>query len=208
MRVSAEVKAQTRQALLDHALQGLADPGGEAEFTTRALARRVGVAHGTIFNYFPSREALLIAALAPLFRRAHQEFLDDRTAFESLEEALFAITASIFRHLAQVRASVGPVADAALSPMVRGGLTDEAEAVRTEHLELVSEVVRRFHPETEVTAVSSYLYWTLHLGVLTWWSADESPKQQDALVVLDQATRLFARALTDTQPETERHHVS
>jgi len=36
------------------------------------------------------------------------------------------------------------------------------------------------------------LYWTLYLGVIAYWAADDSPNQEDTLALLDQSTKLFA----------------
>ncbi len=55
-------KARTRRLLLDTALEVLATDGDA--FTVADLAARAGVSHGTFYNYFADREAL-IAALVP-----------------------------------------------------------------------------------------------------------------------------------------------
>ena len=39
--------------------------------------------------------------------------------------------------------------------------------------------------------MAMHLYWTLYLGVLAFWSRDESPNQEETLVILDQSLRLF-----------------
>jgi hypothetical protein len=35
------------------------------------------------------------------------------------------------------------------------------------------------------------MYWTLYLGVLSFWIHDKSPKQEDTLALLDQSTAMF-----------------
>ena len=57
-------KARTRRQLLDAALDLLAEEDGEA-FSVVAVAARAGVSHGTFYNYFDDRDAL-VAALVPL----------------------------------------------------------------------------------------------------------------------------------------------
>jgi len=55
--------SDTREALLNAAAELLAESGlGEA--TTQKVARRAGVAEGTIYRHFPSKEALLEATFA------------------------------------------------------------------------------------------------------------------------------------------------
>ncbi|HZU35991.1 MAG TPA: helix-turn-helix domain-containing protein [Gemmataceae bacterium] len=62
MRVTAVTKAATRQRILEAARQLFAAKGFEAS-TTRDIADAAGIASGTLFNYFTTKEALL-ASLA------------------------------------------------------------------------------------------------------------------------------------------------
>jgi AcrR family transcriptional regulator len=55
-------KARTRQLLLDTALEVLGEQG--ESFSVADLAARAGVSHGTFYNYFTDREAL-VEALVP-----------------------------------------------------------------------------------------------------------------------------------------------
>jgi hypothetical protein len=48
--------------------------------------------------------------------------------------------------------------------------------------------------------VAVQLYWTLYVGVLSFWSADKSPKQEDSLALLDQSLDMFVGWLR-AQPE-------
>ena len=60
--------SDTREALLNAAAELLAESGlGEA--TTQKVARRAGVAEGTIYRHFPSKEAVLEAVFARAWHR-------------------------------------------------------------------------------------------------------------------------------------------
>jgi hypothetical protein len=37
------------------------------------------------------------------------------------------------------------------------------------------------------------LYWTLYLGVLTFWGNDPSPNQEDTLALMDQSLAMFVQ---------------
>lgn len=54
-------KARTRRALLDAALDVLAEHG--EGFSIADIATRAGVAHGTFYNYFADRDALIDAVV-------------------------------------------------------------------------------------------------------------------------------------------------
>jgi AcrR family transcriptional regulator len=93
---------QAIAALLDAAEDTLATRGPDA--TMAAIARRAGVAVGTLYNYFPDRDALL----ASLFRARREELVPSlveaareaqRQPFERRMAAYIAATLAIFdRH--------------------------------------------------------------------------------------------------------------
>src|SRR3712207_5440460 len=60
-----------RAALLDAALRLIARSGLHA-VPTSAVAREAGVAHGTLFLYFPTKEALLNALYLELLAEQHR----------------------------------------------------------------------------------------------------------------------------------------
>src|SRR2546423_11861587 len=102
MRVSAQTKAATRQTILRTARRLFAENGYEAT-RTRDIARAAGIASGTLFNYFQTKEAI-VACLAG---EAVGETLTDASATphtaETLEEALFGLIASGLRKLKPLR---------------------------------------------------------------------------------------------------------
>ena len=68
MRVSEESRRQTRKRILHAATDLFRD--GYAEATTRAIAAKSGIATGTLFNYFPSKEALGFGEMLAQSRRS------------------------------------------------------------------------------------------------------------------------------------------
>ena len=63
MRVTAETQAATRERILETASKLFAAGGFEAA-TTRDIARGADIAVGTVFNYFPTKEAIVEALAA------------------------------------------------------------------------------------------------------------------------------------------------
>ncbi len=63
MRVTAEAKLATRRRILDAARDCFSKAGFEAA-TTRDIAAAAGIAAGTLFNYFPAKEAIAMALVA------------------------------------------------------------------------------------------------------------------------------------------------
>ena len=198
MRVTAKVKEQTRDKILRAARKLFVGKGFD-QTTTRDIAARAGIAVGTLFNYFPSKEALGMAMVAEALDSAGEEFQARRRGDESLEELLFGHVFSGLRALTPQRAFVGAVFESALSPFAAGGNGGAGDAVRASHLETVAELISQHRPAPAPALAPSFvamhLYWTLYLGVLAFWSSDESPNQEDTLVVVDQSLRLFVQSL-------------
>ena len=63
MRVTAQTKAATRERIIDAARQLFAANGFEAS-TTRDIADAAGIASGTLFNYFATKEDILASLAA------------------------------------------------------------------------------------------------------------------------------------------------
>ena len=205
MRVTGQAKKATHQRILEASRQLFADRGFAAT-TTREIAAAAGIATGTLFNYFPAKEAIALHFLADALAQAHGQYEDRRRDDESLEEDLFAHVMSGLREMTSMRQYIGPVIDAALGPFVRGAANEQGEAIRLDHLETVATIIARHDRAERASAVTMHLYWTLYVGVLSFWAADESPNQEDTLVVLDQSMRLFVGSLA-AEPQNAREVI-
>jgi AcrR family transcriptional regulator len=195
MRITAKAKQEVRERILA-AGKDLFRSRGFGGTTTRDLSRASGIAVGTLFNYFPNKDALGMSILAEALERGRCRFLEEAGGIPSLEEGLFALIASELREMRPYRTFVGPVLETAMSPFGPSQVGGEGEAVRQVHLETVAEMIIDRRGPDAATSVTLHLYWSLYLGVLAFWSRDDSPNQEDTLAMLDQATRLFVASLS------------
>jgi AcrR family transcriptional regulator len=204
MRITAEKKRQTRQRIMEVAHNLFVDKGFE-KTTTRDIVAAAGIAAGTLFNYFPTKEALAMTLLAEALDRTEAEFGGRLQGDEDLAEALFAHVAAGLRGLAPHRRYVGEVLETAMSPFGSNAVCEAAERVRLDHLEVVRQLLVSRCPEvsTGPSFIAIHLYWTLYLGVLAFWAKDESPNREDTLSVLDHSMRIFAESLTTHSPGQE-----
>jgi hypothetical protein len=67
--------------------------------------------------------------------------------------------------------------------------------MRQEHLGVVCRILGAHGRPGPVDPGSAYLYWTLYIGVLSFWAHDPSPNQEDTLAVLDRSLRAFVSIL-------------
>ncbi len=191
MRISNDAKQATRRRIVEAARRLFARDGFDGT-ATRDLARAAGIATGTLFNYFATKEALALALATEALASARANHDQERALEESLEEGLFAFVAAVLRSLAPLRGCLRPVLEGALSPLASSA--PEGESLRADHLETVASILAR-HGQEEPSFVTLHLYWALFTGVLAFWLSDDSPHQEDTLAVLDQALKMFVRSL-------------
>ncbi|MBW3540788.1 MAG: TetR/AcrR family transcriptional regulator [Planctomycetes bacterium] len=202
MRVSQQAKASTRKRILDSARVLFVREGFE-HATTRHIAREARIAAGTLFNYFPTKEAIAAALVGEALDAAQEDF-ERRRRRCSLEEDLFAQVAAGLRRLKPFRRFLRPVLQS--TPHPAGVADNEAAAIRGEQMERVRRLLAEHGIEPE-SPLTLQLYWTLYVGVLGFWTADRSPKQEDTLALLDQSLAMFAAWLRETaRPESQRSH--
>ncbi|MEX2318044.1 MAG: TetR/AcrR family transcriptional regulator [Pirellulales bacterium] len=188
MRITAEEKSATRQRILDAAIQAFRKRGFEAT-TTRDIATAAGIATGTLFNYFATKEAIVEFLAAEALARARSRF-DWEVSTGGLEESLFAYVAAELRQLKPLRKFITPLLETSLCPLAVARPSDSNHGLRVEHMETVAGLAGK-HGFAVLSAVSLQVYWTLYIGVLAFWAADKSPKQEDTLALLDQSLTMF-----------------
>jgi AcrR family transcriptional regulator len=191
VRVTSQTKEATRQEILAAARRLFASQGFDAT-TTRDISRDSGIAAGTLFNYFPSKEAIVGCLAQEALAKADEEFNRNGDEAASLDEALFAYVATGLRKLRPVRKFIGPALDTVFSPAA----SHYGESMRTTHLETVGRLVAENGLSDALSAHALQLYWTLYAGVVAFWTQDRSPKQEDTLALLDESIEMFVLWLT------------
>lgn len=209
MRVTAATKEQTRLRILKSARKLFLDRGFTST-TTRGLASAAEIAVGTLFNYFPTKEALGMALIEDALATGLAEFRDKLRGDESLTEALFAHIAIGLRRLRPQRGYVGEIFEAAMSPFTQSTAMTVGNAVRERHLDVVRMLIKGHSPASvpQPTLVAIHLYWTLYLGVVAFWSGDDSSNQEDTLALLDQALQIFVSTMNSDHPSAEVNHAT
>ena len=199
MRITAEQKANTRQRILDVAAKLFRTNGYDAT-TTRDIAVATEIATGTLFNYFPTKEAIVSSLVEAALVRARG--VPTKMTTDSLEEELFACIAAELRQLKPHRKYIAVLLETSLSPLAVPVRQETGDVLRAQHLEMVAAQVRH-RGLGELSPVALQLYWTLYTGVLAFWSADKSPKQEDTLALLDQSLAMFASWLRSEAGESD-----
>src|SRR6202011_2612485 len=140
MRVTAETKAETRQRILEAARQLFAASGYEAS-TTRDIADAAGIANGTLFNYFPNKEAILASLVAEVAAGIPTPFENRSLEEGSFEVELFAFVAAGLRKLKPWRKHLPVLLETVLNPLTMASAND-GQAMRLSHLDTVARLAR------------------------------------------------------------------
>ena len=194
MRVDLQTKAATRHRILKVAATLFARLGWDRA-TTRSIATSAGIATGTLFNYFPSKEAIAATLISDALTKAKDEFEGRRRGKESLEEDLFSYIWTGLRYLQPSKAFLSCALETLLSPLARSSSEHPGDLIRTDHLETVERLIISHRVREPLSALTIQLYWTLYFGVLAFWTTDVSPKQEDTMALLDQSLKLFVASL-------------
>jgi len=187
VKISAQEKERVRATILRSA-EKLFKKHGFAAATTRQIATTAGVATGTVFNYFPTKDDLGLALIRETLALAGRRYEDQRRGDESLAEDLFAYLWSCLKELRAQRAFAGEVLQrASLTGVVplQEGSDDQLPSVGATDKILSSHGVI-------LSGIDRHLFATLWAGIASFWSRDESKNQEDSMIVIDRSMRLFA----------------
>jgi AcrR family transcriptional regulator len=206
MRVSEQAKQQTRLRILEKGAELFIGKGFE-DTTTRDIALAAGLAAGTMFNYFPSKETLAMSMVAQALQQGTEDFQARRTCQEGLTEELFLFIASGLRRLQPLRPFLGPVLERSLSPFPRKAVCPEGENTRVAHLDSVQEIIGRHGFSQAPDYVAMTIYWSLYLGILACWTNDPSPNQEDTRGLIDYSLRVFVQVISGSGATTGESHA-
>ena len=198
-RVVAEGKRASNKAAIERriveAALGLFQSKGFDATTTRAIARKAGIAEGTVFNYFRTKEDIALH----FFEQEVDHAVDTvrkspRLRSAPIEEKLFALVQSQFAFLAPYEHFIGTALIEALRPASKLGIfSHRAQALRHRYIAFVQELFDDALPNRGRSTVRWWVadaFWIYYMGCLLFWLNDGSPRKQNTLAFLDSTLRL------------------
>lgn len=176
---------RTRERLIEVGFDLFATHGVD-DVTVDAICEAVGIAKGTFYFHFPTKQALLVAA----FYRGGDEIARHAAALVASDtpfvESALSIGARIARSTAAVpkplalRATV-----AALAAIDPGDLTDvDRHHHRDAQLALIAAGLRRGEISTDLrpAEIAMALNWTIVQSILVWAAGPDSSAALDTIV--------------------------
>ena len=194
MRISKQAKQETDCRILKAAEKLFLSKGYE-DTTTRDIASSAGIATGTLFNYYKTKESLAMRLVSQAMLHGQDDFAGRRSGEEDIGEEIFMIMTAELRRLLPYRSFIGPVLESGLSLFVKDSPNETGEKIRLQHLIRIEGIVIRHGFCAVPFEVAASLYWSLYLGILAHWCRDESEHQEETLALIDYTISLFTRTM-------------
>ncbi len=195
MRITKEAKEKNRKNILETAEKLFALKGYE-QTTTRDISEACGMAKGTLFNYFNSKETLAMTLVAHAMESGRQTYLRRKSGDESLAEELFLLVASELRALRPYRSYIGPVLESGMSFFAKKSTCAAGEQARQSHLRAVAAALEGHGFAFMHNSIAVTLYWSLYFGILAHWSGDQSENQAETLTLADYSMQVFVNTIS------------
>lgn len=199
MRITEQAKHENRARILKAAARLFAEKGFE-NTTTRDIAQEAGLAAGTMFNYFKSKESMAMSMVNEALIKGIDDYLSRRTGTEDLAEELFLFVSSGLKRLRPMQAYIGPVLEKSLSPFQKKNICEEGRTAQSEQLSAVRNIIISHGHLVVPEFISVHVYWSLYLGILAFWSKDDSAHQDATKAVIDYSIALFVSMITTSDP--------
>jgi AcrR family transcriptional regulator len=195
----AQNKEAIRKRIVTAALNLFQMKGFEAT-TTRAIARKAGIAEGTVFNYFKTKEDIALHFFEQEVDQAIAAVRENpRLRKAPLEEKLFTLVHSQLEFLAPYERFIGAAFIHALKPASPlGPFSHRAQELRHRYVGFVQELFEESlpkHRHRPLTWLAPDVFWIYYLGVLLYWLHDSSPGKQNTLAFLDRSLSIGVSVL-------------
>lgn len=185
----ARNKQKTQKAILKAALKSF-EKNGFHKTTTKEISKKAGIAEGTLFNYFRTKEDLALYFFEEEIAGLIEWFEAENRLHEApLTEKLFAISHRHLERIAPYEDFIGAVYLRALQPNSRlSPLSLERADANQRFLQFIRGILVEAEESGEIPKVGdlgAYAFGLFQLAILTHWLHDRSPDKEDTLALLD-----------------------
>ena len=199
----ATAKAQaTGGKILDVAL-GLFRTKGFDNTTMRDIAAKAGVATGAAYYYYPSKDAIVMAFYQRTFDEMQAKIAKVLSAPGSVESRMRELIRVKLEHFGPNRAVLrGILRNGADPKHPVSPFSAETKAFRQMELAWFRKLLadERVHLPRELAARIPEVLWVLHIGMMFFWIADDSPRQLHTRRLIDQGMSTVTALLRLSSP--------
>jgi AcrR family transcriptional regulator len=197
MREAPLKSEETRGRILAAAME-LFRTRGFAATTMRDIAREAGVALGSAYYYFESKEALVMAFYRQTGMELHEQIVQALSEARDLEPAIRAILDAKFRYFAPNRRFLGALFGHAADP--ENPLSPFSEQTReiretdVGHFARALDLAPKKIPPDLLRHLPGLL-WMYQMGLILFWIYDRSPRQARTAELVDKSLPLVVNLI-------------
>jgi AcrR family transcriptional regulator len=198
-------KRRTRARIIDTAIRLIGERGFDG-LTVEEIAAAAEVGKGTIYNYFLTKEEIVVAFMADVERRAQERLQRFSSASRPVEEALADFILYQFRLKEPYRKFIPTfIAEMfARGDEMRPYVESIQQSVDAPIRELLSELRERRLLRPDIELANLTMIFKMHLfGLTIAWLNDRPPYRATARLVR-QAARLFAQGIVTNRKAEPR----
>src|SRR2546423_9173290 len=198
----AASKDAIREKIVKAALSLFQTKGFDAT-TTKAIARKAGIAEGTVFNYFQSKDDIALHFFEQEVDSAMATVRNNpRLKKAPLEEKLFALVHAQLEYLTPYERFIGAAMIHALKPSSPlGPFSHRAMELRHRYLRFVEELIEESLPKKDnpLGFLAPEVFWIYYMGAVLFWLYDSAEGKQPTLAFLDRFLTLGAAMLKQSK---------
>jgi AcrR family transcriptional regulator len=192
-------KERTKEKILASALELFREHGLDGT-TTKQISKKAGIAEGTLFNYFKTKEDLALF----FFQKETHDLVEwygkeARLQRAPLPEKLFAVIHRQLEYIAPYEEFIGAVFFRSLQPHSKlSPLSLESQELRLKYLRFVRDVLAQAEERKEIPHVGdlgAYAVGLFYIGIVMHWLHDTSRGKQKTLALLDRSLTLATHVL-------------
>jgi AcrR family transcriptional regulator len=202
-------KEATKKKILEVSLQ-LFRKKGFGRTTMRDIAKKSGIALGTTYNYFPTKEHLALYFFERALEDVMERYRKEEPPDAPLEERIFLLLSLELERIAPYEEFLHLIVTHAVVPTSRlHPFSVDSQRLKNRYLEFVGRMLEEARERGEFEAVgfdSMVLsaFWVFHLGIMMFWLNDASRKKEDTFILLDKSLRFILNALRGRSPHGPR----
>ena len=181
-------KEATKKKILEVSLQ-LFQKMGFGRTTMRDIAKKCGIALGTTYNYFPTKEHIALY----FFEQA-------------LDERIFLLLSIELEKIAPYEEFLNLIVTHAVMPTSRlHPFSIDSQRLKMKYLDFVGGILESAKEKGEFSTLgfdSMILsaFWVFHMGILMFWMNDQSRKKEDTFILMDKSLRFILNAMKGKAP--------
>ncbi len=193
MKISQTQKAENRQGIIRAAVDLIIEKGGKLA-SMREVARRAGIGDATIYNYFPTKEAILYAYYEDHVQDCLTQikFLESFPTFSVQEQLQTLFDVSLNLYLADRE-----FVEASFKDVWLGNSRDwgRIKPIRTNFLAAIQDIIAAAEevgeiPEQVFRELMGQFFMDAYIATVMYWLSDTSEHFQNTMVLVDRGLDL------------------